>query len=556
MPFDTRARPLRGSGSATRRAASTSRSPIRGSTPAGRATGDGLGLIGMRERAALVGGSLVADRSPVAVSSSGPTCRSSRTRPDDRASLIADDERLVRAGLRMILSAEADIEIVGEAADGREAVELAERHRPDVVLMDIRMPIMDGLEATRRILAMPGAPRVIVLTTFELDEYVYEALRIGASGFLRKDAPEADLLDAIRVAAAGGSIFSRSVTERLVRLVASRRPTLDPPPGMADLTRREFEVFGLIADGLSNREIAERLGVSEHTAKTHVAHVLGKLELRDRIQAVILAYEANLVGASDPQPLGGGLRRLTGPRSPRRQDATAACATLLPAIRRPALGRSLPALEEVATWVPTVCRTGRKPGRRHPLEAIVSRKPREASARRSVSRVQARTTLERDFPTSIVLDCIHPVYVHTAQLCAEPCAAPRSTRTGWPHRTDSRVRDLVDTPRHDPRGPVAIAPCDPAPCDPAFEHDLLEIHQVPGVTGGHDRTFHDGDQRPLGQQRLVLDRVTGDARFRPNAKPVYEGDKPTFRWLPLAGPRPRRRIQGHRGRGGRWRGGQ
>jgi DNA-binding NarL/FixJ family response regulator len=220
--------------------------------------------------------------------------------------VIADDERLVRAGLRMILSAEADLEIVGEAVDGREAVDQSERHRPDVVLMDIRMPVMDGLEATRRILATPDSPRVIVLTTFELDEYVYEALRIGASGFLRKDAPEADLLDAIRVAAAGGSIFSRSVTERLIGLIASRRPTLEPPAGMADLTARELEVFDLIAAGLSNREVAERLGVSEHTAKTHVAHVLGKLELRDRIQAVILAYEANLVRVRDPQGPGGG----------------------------------------------------------------------------------------------------------------------------------------------------------------------------------------------------------------------------------------------------------
>jgi DNA-binding NarL/FixJ family response regulator len=172
--------------------------------------------------------------------------------------------------------------------------------------MDIRMPVMDGLEATRRILETAGGPRVIVLTTFELDEYVYEALRIGASGFLRKDAPEADLLEAIRVAAAGGSIFSRSVSERLVRLFASRRPTIDPPPGMAELTQREHEVFGLMAAGLSNREIADRLGVSEHTAKTHVAHVLGKLDLRDRIQAVILAYEADLVEDRDAQPLGGG----------------------------------------------------------------------------------------------------------------------------------------------------------------------------------------------------------------------------------------------------------
>jgi DNA-binding NarL/FixJ family response regulator len=209
--------------------------------------------------------------------------------------LLADDERLLRVGLRMILSVDSDLDVVGEATDGAEAVTLAGRLRPDVVLMDIRMPVMDGLEATRRILATEDGPRVIVLTTFELDEYVYEALRIGASGFLRKDAPESDLLEAIRVAAAGGSIFSRSVTDRLVRLFASRRPTIDPPPGMADLTTREREVFGLIAAGLSNREIADRLGVSEHTAKTHVAHVLGKLDLRDRIQAVILAYESDLV---------------------------------------------------------------------------------------------------------------------------------------------------------------------------------------------------------------------------------------------------------------------
>jgi len=220
--------------------------------------------------------------------------------------LLADDERLVRTGLRMILSVEADLEVVAEAADGREAVTLSGRLHPDIVLMDIRMPVMDGLEATRRILgsdadperstAAPRPPRVIVLTTFELDEYVYEALRIGASGFLRKDAPESDLLGAIRVAAAGGSIFSPTVAERLVRLFASRRVEVPPPAAMAELTARELEVFGLMAAGMSNREIADALGITEHTAKTHVGHVLGKLGLRDRIQAVILAYETGMVG--------------------------------------------------------------------------------------------------------------------------------------------------------------------------------------------------------------------------------------------------------------------
>jgi DNA-binding NarL/FixJ family response regulator len=223
--------------------------------------------------------------------------------------LLVDDERLVRAGLRMILSAEPDLEVVGEAADGREAVTAVDRDRPDVVLMDIRMPVVDGLEATRRILGRAGRsdpaaegarwpPRVIVLTTFEMDEYVYEALKVGASGFLRKDAPETDLLTSIRVAADGGSIFSPTVTERLVRLFALRRAPDPAPPGMAELTARELEVFGLIAKGLSNREIADQLGVTEHTAKTHVAHVLDKLDLRDRIQAVILAYETGVVGPS------------------------------------------------------------------------------------------------------------------------------------------------------------------------------------------------------------------------------------------------------------------
>ena len=210
--------------------------------------------------------------------------------------LLADDERLVRAGFRMILKAEPDLEVVGEATDGLEAVERATRLRPDVVLMDIRMPTLDGLEATRRILAGPDPrPRVIVLTTFDLDEYVYEALRVGASGFLLKDAPEDQLVAAIRVAADGGSIFAPSVTRRLIEQFARRSPRAEPPPEVQELTPRELEVLKLLARGLSNQEIAATLVVSEHTAKTHVAHILHKLNLRDRVQLVILAYETELV---------------------------------------------------------------------------------------------------------------------------------------------------------------------------------------------------------------------------------------------------------------------
>jgi DNA-binding NarL/FixJ family response regulator len=209
--------------------------------------------------------------------------------------LLADDERLVRVGFRMILKAEAGLEVIAEAADGLEAVKAVEELRPDVVLMDIRMPKLDGLEATRRILARPEPrPRVVVLTTFDLDAYVYEALRAGASGFLLKDAPEDQLVAAIRMAADGGAMFSPSVTRRLIEEF-SRRVSPEPPPGLAELTPREREVLRLLARGLSNQEIAAELVVSEHTAKTHVAHILSKLGLRDRIQAVVLAYETGLV---------------------------------------------------------------------------------------------------------------------------------------------------------------------------------------------------------------------------------------------------------------------
>jgi DNA-binding NarL/FixJ family response regulator len=208
--------------------------------------------------------------------------------------LLADDQALVRAGFRMILKAEPGIEVVGEAGDGSEAVALTRELAPDVVLMDVRMPEMDGIEATRRIVGGDGAPRILVLTTFDLDEYVYEALRAGASGFLLKDAPEDQMLAGIRIVADGGSLFAPAVTQRLIERFAGTRPSV-PPPTLSKLTPRELEVLGLVTRGLSNAEIAETLVVSEHTVKTHVAHILQKLDLRDRVQAVVLAYETGLV---------------------------------------------------------------------------------------------------------------------------------------------------------------------------------------------------------------------------------------------------------------------
>jgi DNA-binding NarL/FixJ family response regulator len=209
--------------------------------------------------------------------------------------LLADDQSLVRAGFRMILRAEPDIDVVGEAADGREAVAKAATHRPDVVLMDVRMPEMNGIEATRQIAAGEGAPRVLVLTTFDRDEYVYEALRAGAGAFLLKDAPEHQLLAAIRVVAEGGSLFSPSVTRRLIEQFTAREEAPVADAHLEQLTARELEVLRLVARGLSNAEISERLVVSEHTTKTHVASILQKLALRNRVQAVVLAYETGLV---------------------------------------------------------------------------------------------------------------------------------------------------------------------------------------------------------------------------------------------------------------------
>jgi DNA-binding NarL/FixJ family response regulator len=211
--------------------------------------------------------------------------------------LLADDQQLVRSGFRMILRAEPDIDVVGEAADGGEAVTLVRDLAPDVVLMDVRMPNMDGIAATRRIIdGSEHQPRVLVLTTFDLDEYVYEALRAGASGFLLKDAPEEQLVSGIRIVAAGASLFAPAVTRRLVERFAGGAPR-QPPPALAELTTRELEVLRLVARGLSNAEIAAELVLSEHTAKTHVAHILSKLDLRDRVQAVVLAFECGIVGA-------------------------------------------------------------------------------------------------------------------------------------------------------------------------------------------------------------------------------------------------------------------
>lgn len=210
--------------------------------------------------------------------------------------LLADDQPLVRAGLRMVFEPERDVEIVGEAADGDDAVRLASRLLPDVVLMDIRMPRRDGIQATRAILAeLPAtAVRVLVLTTFDHDEYVYEALRAGASGFLLKDAPPEALVSAVRAVAAGDALLAPGITRRLIEGFVRRR-TLAAPPGLAELTEREQEVFRLVARGLSNAEIAGRLHVGESTVKTHVGHLLSKLELRDRVQLVVAAYESGLV---------------------------------------------------------------------------------------------------------------------------------------------------------------------------------------------------------------------------------------------------------------------
>jgi len=208
--------------------------------------------------------------------------------------VLADDQALVRAGFRMILESEAGFEVVAEAADGLEAVAAVELHRPDVVLMDIRMPNLDGLEATRRL--APGDVRVLILTTFSVDDYVYEALRAGASGFLLKDAPPEELIKAVRVVASGNALLSPAITRQVIEeFVRGGTPRAKPAPALELLTVRELEVLRHMARGLSNAEIAAELVVSETTVKTHVGRVLMKLQLRDRVQAVVLAYESGLV---------------------------------------------------------------------------------------------------------------------------------------------------------------------------------------------------------------------------------------------------------------------
>jgi DNA-binding NarL/FixJ family response regulator len=207
--------------------------------------------------------------------------------------LVADDQSMVRSGFRMLLTGEQDIEVVAEASNGREAVAMAERFNPAVVLMDIRMPEIDGLEATRRILAANQAARILILTTFGLDEYVYEALRAGASGFVLKDDPAEQLISAVRTVAAGNALLSPAITKRVIRqFTRITRPA--PPKELGELTEREREILRLIATGLSNAEIGRGLYISETTVKTHVTHILQKLGLRDRVQAVVLAYQAGL----------------------------------------------------------------------------------------------------------------------------------------------------------------------------------------------------------------------------------------------------------------------
>jgi DNA-binding NarL/FixJ family response regulator len=217
--------------------------------------------------------------------------------------LLVDDQQLVRAGFRLILDLEPDMEVVGEASDGREAIRLVAETRPDVVLMDVRMPVLDGIEATRRLGEAGSASRVLILTTFDLDEYVYDAMRAGASGFLLKDAPREQLVAAVRVVARGEALLAPSVTRRLIeQFVRMPAPSDGVPEAMRELSSREREVLTLLARGLSNAEIASRMILGDATVKTHVARLLGKLGVRDRMQAVILAYETGFIRPGSLSP--------------------------------------------------------------------------------------------------------------------------------------------------------------------------------------------------------------------------------------------------------------
>jgi DNA-binding NarL/FixJ family response regulator len=220
--------------------------------------------------------------------------------------LIADDQALVRVGLRKILESEPELTVLGEAGDGEDAVAAARRLRPDVVLMDIRMPVLDGIEATRRIVRAQPGTRVLILTTFGLDIYVYDALRAGASGFMLKDAPPEEIAAAVRIVASGDALLAPAVTRAVIEEFARQPPAVAPapPPAVAELTPREREVLDLLVRGLSNPEICERLVISEATAKTHVARILQKLGIRDRVQAVIYAYETGIVAPGADQPIG------------------------------------------------------------------------------------------------------------------------------------------------------------------------------------------------------------------------------------------------------------
>jgi DNA-binding NarL/FixJ family response regulator len=230
------------------------------------------------------------------------------TSPEEVSVLIADDQALVRAGFRSILDSQPGITVIGEAADGRNAIDIARKRRPKVVLMDIRMPDVDGLEATRRILAEQEEEEeeeeeeetaILMLTTFDLNEYVYEAMRAGASGFLLKDVPPEDLVSAVRIVAGGDALIAPAVTKRLIEHFVRAAPPAVPPAELSELTPREVEVLTMVAKGLSNREIATDLVLSEATVKTHVKHILAKLNARDRVQAVVFAYEAGVVAPGD-----------------------------------------------------------------------------------------------------------------------------------------------------------------------------------------------------------------------------------------------------------------